>query len=145
MIAFAADTLVISAREKRIEQALKAIVLEYDFQDLTTHDRPDWETVYIVPLKREEHGADVLQQIEEICSGWDIEIYEPNPDWPDDAPWYVFRAPGNGRRIAEVHFQSNGRSPSEVAGGTEPYMHLEIHRTPEKEGVLEWLRDLWPW
>ena len=144
MATFAMTAFLVTARDRRIEQALDAIVLEYGFIDMTTHEKVD-VTIYVAPLTSEQQGEEVLRRIEEICSSWDVEVFDSAPTWDYMSRSYIFTARGSGRRIPRVAFQADSRGPSQVANGTLPEMQLDIYADSKKDGIVEWLETLWPW
>ena len=142
--AFALTAFLVTAKDRRTDQALEELVLEYGFIDMTTHEKVD-VTIYLAPLTSEQQGEDVLRRIEEICSGWDVQVIEKAPTWDYMSPAYIFTARGSGRRILRVAFQADSRGPSQVANGTLPEMQLDIYEDSEKDGIVEWLKNLLPW
>ena len=136
---------LVTAKERRTEQALEKLVLEYGFREVTRPGHPDWETDYSAPLTSEQQGDDVLRKLEEICSGWDVDVVD-SPEFREGvSPIYNFSTQPRGRRIFDVTFSRDSRTPSALAEGARPEMTLLMFRTPENLGFVGWLQDLLPW
>ena len=147
MAAFALTAFLLTAKDRRTDQALDELVLEYGFQDVTLGYEPDWVTDYSAPMMSEQQGEDVLRKLEEICLGWEIDVIDTDsPEFREGvSPIHNFSTQPGGRRVFIVIFLTDSRTPSAIAHGASPEMTLLMTRAPEGPGILDRLKDLWPW